>query len=142
MPGRPGRKSRSDETFGLKDAQALRLYEESKAILEERGHFNAATAAVLKSAAQWQQEASEIARAITRYLRGRSDEDAGTTPARLRAMMKTKAMCEGEMRRSLDDLMLLPRPPRGRPRDEASDGEEDEAQSAWTAFDDDGGGGP
>ena len=142
MPGRPGRKSKSDETYGLSDAQALKLYEEGKAILEERGHLNAATASVLRSAAQWQQEACEIARAIMRFLRGRSDEDAGTTPARLRAMMKTKALCEGEMRRCLDDLMLLPRPPRGRPRVEDADGDEDETQSAWSAFDDDGGGGP
>ena len=141
MPGRPGRKSRSDETFGISDAQALRLYEEGKALLEARGHFNVATATVLRSAAQWQQEASEIARAISRELRGRHGEDADTTPAKLRAMMKNRAMCEAEMRRSLDDLMLLPRPPRGRPKEEQEDGV-DEAQSAWAAFDGDGGGGP
>lgn len=139
----PGRRKRDNETYGLHDADALALYTEGKALLTERGQWNIGAAAVLKSAATWRQEASEVARAMDRELRKQGSEDA-KSPTRLRAMVKNKALCELEMRKCLDDLLLLPRPPRGRPSKDEADGDgEDEEKSAWEAFDeDDGGGGP
>lgn len=139
----PGRKKRDDETYGLRDSEALKLYAEGKATLESREQWNAATAAVLKSAAEWRQEAGEISREISRMTRSRDGGDAGTTPTRLRAMIKNRALCEAEMRKNLDDLLLLPRLPRGRPASGEDDEQEDTADDAWAAFDeDDGGGGP
>lgn len=139
------RRKKDNELFGFSDVAAIRLYEQGKALLEERGQWNMAAAAVLRGAAQWQQEASDIARAISRELRRRDGEGGEKSPARIRAMIKNKALCEGEMRRSLDDLLLLPRLPRGRPpKGEAEDAPDDGTEDAWDAFDAgaEGGGGP
>lgn len=131
---------RRKEAQGLTgDARAL--YRDGKRALQERMQWNGATQAVLNSACQWAQEAQ----ALDETMRKAAQENgAELTPTRLRALMRSKALCEGEMRRSLSDLLLLPQRPRGRP---ASGGDEtdadDEITDAWDAFDQtDGGGTP
>ena len=120
------------DLYGIGDKSAQKLYAEGKAMLEERKQWNAATAAVLKSAVQWMQEAADIARMIADVVKGDSEEK---TPNRLRGLIKNRAMCENEMRKNLDDLLLLPQRPRGRPAKDEDEGETDELDKAWDGFD-------
>lgn len=132
---------RRTETQGL-TGEAKALYQDGKRVLLEREQWNAATQAVLRSACQWAQEAQELGKKIQQAARAQDGE--AMTPTRLRGLMRSKSLCDGEMRRNLDDLLLLPQRPRGRPAgsgDEAD--EDDDIQSAWDAFDEtDGGGAP
>lgn len=122
------------ELYGIGDKGAQKLYAEGKAMLEERKQWNAATAAVLKSAVQWMQEAADIARMIADVVKGGAEEK---TPTKLRGLIKNRAMCESEMRKNLDDLLLLPQRPRGRPAKEDEEEETDELDKAWEGFDGD-----
>ncbi|MDO5299950.1 MAG: hypothetical protein Q4F18_11020 [Clostridia bacterium] len=118
---------------GVTDAAARRMYDEAMAELEVRGQANPATSAQLACAAQWMQEARIAQRQIAR-LRRAEDED-GKAAMRIRALMRNKAMAEGEQRKIFDDLLLTPQRPRGRPpREEAAP--EDEEDGGWDAFDD------
>lgn len=122
------------ELYGIGDKGAQKLYIEGKAMLEERKQWNAATAAVLKSAVQWMQEAADIARMIADVVKGGAEEK---TPTKLRGLIKNRAMCESEMRKNLDDLLLLPQRPRGRPAKDEEAEETDELDKAWDGFDGD-----
>lgn len=122
------------DLYGIGDKGAQKLYAEGKATLEERKQWNAATAAVLKSAVQWMQEAADIARMIADVVKGGAEEK---TPTKLRGLIKNRAMCESEMRKNLDDLLLLPQRPRGRPAKEEDEEETDELDKAWDGFDGD-----
>lgn len=122
------------DLYGIGDKDAQKLYTEGKATLEERKQWNAATAAVLKSAAQWMQEAADIARMIADVAKGSAEDK---TPTKLRGLIKNRAMCESEMRKNLDDLLLLPQRPRGRPAKEEDEEETDELDKAWDGFDGD-----
>lgn len=122
------------DLYGIGDKGAQKLYAEGKATLEERKQWNAATAAVLKSAAQWMQEAVDIARMIADVAKGSAEDK---TPTKLRGLIKNRAMCESEMRKNLDDLLLLPQRPRGRPAKEEDEEETDELDKAWDGFDGD-----
>lgn len=120
------------DLYGINDKGAQKLYAEGKKTLEEHGQWNAATAAVLKSAVQWMQEAADIARIIADVTKARTEEK---TPTKLRGLIKNRAMCESEMRKNLDDLLLLPQRPRGRPAKEEDEDETDELDKAWDGFD-------
>lgn len=122
------------ELYGIGDKGAQKLYADGKATLEERKQWNAATAAVLKSAVQWMQEAADIARMIEDVVKGGAEEK---TPTKLRGLIKNRAMCESEMRKNLDDLLLLPQRPRGRPAKDEEEEETDELDKAWDGFDGD-----
>lgn len=122
------------DLYGISDKGAQKLYAEGKAMLDDRGQWNAATAAVLKSAVQWMQEAADIARMIADVVKGGAEEK---TPTKLRGLIKNRAMCESEMRKNLDDLLLLPQRPRGRPAKEDEEEETDELDKAWEGFDGD-----
>ena len=117
---------------GVSDRAAIRLYEGAKAILRERGQWNAATQAQLASAAQWTEEINALSDAI-RKGRARNDED-GKAESRRRSLMRSKALADGERRKIFDDLNLLPRKPRGRPPQEGD--EELPADDGWDSFDD------
>ena len=117
---------------GVSDRAAIRLYEGAKAILRERGQWNAATQAQLASAAQWTEEINALSDAI-RKGRARNDED-GKAESRRRSLMRSKALADGERRKIFDDLNLLPRKPRGRPPQEGQ--EELPADDGWDSFDD------
>lgn len=118
---------------GVTDAAARRMYDEAMAELEARGQANPATSAQLACAAQWMQEARIAQRQIVR-LRRAEDED-GKAAMRIRALMRNKAMAEGEQRKIFDDLLLTPQRPRGRPPREETP-PEDEEDGGWDAFDD------
>jgi hypothetical protein len=122
------------DLYGISDKGAQKLYAEGKAMLEDREQWNAATVAVLKSAVQWMQEAADIARMIADVVKGGAEEK---TPTKLRGLIKNRAMCESEMRKNLDDLLLLPQRPRGRPAKEEDEEETDELDKAWDGFDGD-----
>lgn len=122
------------ELYGIGDKGAQKLYADGKAMLTERKQWNAATAAVLKSAVQWMQEAADIARMIADVVKGSAEEK---TPTKLRGLIKNRAMCESEMRKNLDDLLLLPQRPRGRPAKDEEEEETDELDKAWDGFDGD-----
>ena len=122
------------ELYSISDKGAQKLYAAGKAMLEDRAQWNAATAAVLKIAVQWMQEAADIARMIADVVKGGADEK---TPTKLRGLIKNRAMCESEMRKNLDDLLLLPQRPRGRPAKDEDEEETDELDKAWDGFDGD-----
>ncbi len=108
------------------------MYDEVLAELEARGQANPATCEQLACAAQWMQEAYAAHRQIA-HLRRKEDEE-GKIAARIRALMRNKAMAEGEARKIFDDLLLTPQRPRGRPpRAEAPQEEEDDG--GWDTFD-------
>lgn len=117
---------------GVTDAAAKRLYGEAMQELEARGQVNPATSAQLACAAQWMQEANAAHRQIMR-LRQEEDEE-GRIAARIRALMRNKAMAESEQRKIFDDLLLTPQRPRGRPAREEGP-QEDEDDGGWGAFD-------
>lgn len=124
---------------GVTDAEAIRLYNESAAELEARGQLNAATREMLRCAAQWTQEAGEAQRRIL-ALRREPDSD-GKLAARIRTLMRCKALAEGERGKIFDDLLLTPQRPRGRPPKEGAPEEEEEDDGGWSAFDEGGDGG-
>lgn len=117
---------------GVSDRAAIRMYEEAKRILKEREQWNAATQAQLASAAQWTEEINALSDAI-RKRRGIEDGD-GKAESRRRSLMRSKALADGERRKIFDDLMLLPRRPRGRPPKEDEDQLPED--DGWDSFDD------
>ncbi len=127
------------ELDGITDARARTLYLDSVKELSGRGHDNAATRDMLRSAAEWTQEASDLHRRITEATNAGGEE--GVNVASLRGLIKMKAMCEGECRKILSDLLLTPQKARGRPPKEA-EAESEEDDGGWSAFDEDGGDAP
>ena len=128
------------ELRGVTDAAAISLYGGALEMLRARGQDNAATRAQLAYAAQWTQEANACAREMLR-LRGREDED-GKTAARIRGQMRNKSLAEGEARKILGGLLLLPQRPRGRPPQESAETPEEDGDGGWDAFDGEGDGEP
>lgn len=115
---------------GITDKKAIALYNDSLAVLAERGQDNPATREMLAQAARWREELTLIGRKMNRIRRA-PDED-GRHTQRLRQLMRSKALAEGEMRRIFDDLLLTPQRPRGRPHKEA---EPEETDERWEDFD-------
>lgn len=119
---------------GITDASAIALFEKSKKELTAAGRWNAATAEMLRSAAQWTQDAADITSRIRKMMNG---EMGSELP--LQRLLKNRVLCEGERDRILDALLLTPQKPRGRPPKETAP-EEDEDDGGWAAFDGDEGG--
>ena len=114
---------------GITDRSAIALFQNSKIELETAGRWNAATEEMLRSAAQWTQDAADITARIRTLF-----DDAGSELA-LQRLIKNRRLCESERDRILDALLLTPQKPRGRPPKEADP--EDEDDGGWAAFDED-----
>ena len=121
--------------------RAKKAYRAIMRELRARGQENAGVREIAICAAQWMDEEDGAAGRIAALRRRQAAVELGSPEYAsienaVRAAQKARAMAQSEYRKNMDDLLLTPQRPRGRPpKDRAQEAHEAEADDGWDAFD-------
>lgn len=122
---------------GISDEAAVYLFDQGMMALAAMEQANFMTALQLRDASQWTVTINDLQLELRKLIAG---GEAGEK--RIAAIIRNKQAAEDARRRILDGLLLTPQKKRGRPEGAKPERESEstDADDAWAAFDEPGGG--
>lgn len=117
---------------GIRDEAAVYLYDEAMRTLQSRGQADFFAALQLRDACLWTEAITDMQRELQDAIRN-PQADA----RHIAAIIRNQRTAQDSRRRVLSALMLIPQKPRGRPRkdgDETEDDDTDDMDDGWADF--------